>query len=130
MGDGTTFNMATAYVGDWRMEKEDVGEISIETDQIFPHENWPGANNISNDVCLLKVPKISRQVKNKTKWAIACLPQKDVTLGAACHVSGWGTTKPDGETSNKKREAAINVMTADYCNDPANSNMENYVVPN
>merc|ERR1712157_682866 len=82
--DGTTFNMATAYVGDWRMDKEDVGEISIETDQIFPHENWPGANNISNDVCLLKVPKISRQVKNKTKWAIACLPQKDVTLGAAC----------------------------------------------
>jgi len=128
--DGTTFDKVTVYVGDWRMDKEDVGEINIETDQIFPHENWPGVNNISNDVCLLKVPKISRQIKNKTNWGIACLPQKDITFGAACHVSGWGTTKANGEVSNKKREAAINVMTADYCNDPANSNMDTYIVPN
>ena len=54
----------TVYVGDWdrwNSNGEDIGEFSVNVQEMIIHENYGAVNGISNDVCLLKVATLSDQ---------------------------------------------------------------------
>lgn len=111
---------ATVHIGDYKMNTNDEGEISVDAKEIISHPSYPGANGIANDVCLLWMPNLANKVVDGTVYAAACLPTEDYTHGEACHVSGWGTTSSGGNTSNKMREVGLNLMSIPFCNDPNN----------
>jgi len=111
---------ASISIGDWRMNAADTGEFAVDAKEIIIHPNYPGANDIANDVCLLRTPSLANKVTDGTVYAAACLPTEDYRHGEACHVSGWGTTSSGGSTSNKMREVGMNLMSIPFCNDPAN----------
>jgi len=111
---------ASISIGDWRMNNADAGEFAVDAKEIIIHPNYPGANDIANDVCLLRTPNLANKVQEGTVYAAACLPSGDYRHGEACHVSGWGTTSSGGNTSNKMREVGLNLFSIPFCNDPNN----------
>jgi len=119
-------NVQTAeiFIGDWRQfNTGDTGEFTVTSSNIFMHEEYPGANGISNDICLIRTPNLANKKPNSCNgcYAAACLPADDFRHGEACHVSGWGTTTlgGGGSVSNKMREVMVNLFNWEYCNNPA-----------
>ena len=86
------------------------------------HQDYPGANGIANDICLIRTPNLANRAPSTCDgcYAAACLPSGDFRHGEACHVSGWGTTTlgGGGSVSNKMREVMVNLMDWEYCNNP------------
>jgi len=112
---------ATIHVSDWRMNNSgDSGEFSVDSQQIHMHEGYPGANGISNDICLIRVPNLANKANSNSVYGAACLPAEDYVHGESCFVSGWGTTSlgGGGNTSNKMREVGLNLFNNAYCNNP------------
>merc|ERR1711887_88611 len=113
---------ATIHISDFNMNKEDVGEFSVDAKKIIMHPDYGKHpdSEIANDICLLRTPNLDAKKNDDSVYAAACLPTSDFTHGEACYVSGWGTTQSNGNTSNKMREVGINLMSIDFCNDPKN----------
>merc|ERR1711970_80094 len=113
---------ATIHISDFNMNKEDVGEFSVDAKKIIMHPDYGKHpdSEIANDICLLRTPNLDAKKNDDSVYAAACLPTSDYTHGEACYVSGWGTTQSNGNTSNKMREVGINLMSIDFCNDPKN----------
>ena len=53
------FGSVTVHVGDWNRNGQDIGEFSVQAQEVIIHENYGAVNGISNDVCLLRVPTLS-----------------------------------------------------------------------
>ena len=51
----------TVHVGDWNRWAGDIGEFSVQAQEMIMHENYGAVNGISNDICLLKVPTLMNQ---------------------------------------------------------------------
>ena len=51
----------TVYVGDWNRNGLDIGEFSVQAQDMIIHENYGAVNGIANDICLLKVPTLVDQ---------------------------------------------------------------------
>ena len=51
----------TVHVGDWNRNGIDIGEFSVQAQEMIMHENYGAVNGISNDICLLKVPTLMNQ---------------------------------------------------------------------
>ena len=100
-------------VDDWDTQVVEPLEFMVQSESIHVHHNYPGLNQISNDVCLIKVPDLSKQCNGCYKPA--CLPKKDIQPGEACFISGWGTTKSGGTTSQFLKAAGVNVFSYAYC---------------
>ena len=54
-------DLLTVHVGDWNRWAGDIGEFSVQAQEMIMHENYGDVNGISNDICLLKVPTLSDQ---------------------------------------------------------------------
>ena len=103
------------------MKTHDEGEFHVTVKEIFMHPGYPDTRNgIANDVCLLWTQNMANRKLVNSVYAAACLPTTAYEHGEACHVSGWGTTFSGGQTSNKMREVAVNLMSINFCNDPQN----------
>ena len=48
-------------MGDWNRFGQDIGEFSVQAQEVIIHENYGAVNGIANDICLLRVPKLSSQ---------------------------------------------------------------------
>ena len=106
-------NSIGVIVDDWDTQVVEPLEFMVQSESIHVHHNYPGLNQISNDVCLIKVPDLSKQCNGCYKPA--CLPKKDIQPGEACFISGWGTTKSGGTTSQFLKAAGVNVFSYAYC---------------
>lgn len=92
-------------------------------EDIFIHPSYPGANGISNDICLLKVPSLAEAAPLSCNsggvnscFASACLPAENFSHGEACWVSGWGHTSSGGDfTSQFLRSVGVNLFSEEYC---------------
>ena len=88
------------------------------------HPDFPGWNNIGNDVCLLKVPSLSSAAPASCTaggtnrcFASACLPAEDFSHGEACWVTGWGATSWDGDVADYLQSVGVNLFSKEYCDE-------------
>ena len=52
---------AEVYISDHDYYYEDEGEFYVVAEEIIMHPNYGADNQISNDICLLRVPTLSEQ---------------------------------------------------------------------
>ena len=114
-----------AFVGDWnQLSSSDRGEFSVFALNGYVHADFPGENEIANDVCLLKVPSLAKsapqscqdQNGRNTCYDSVCLPTTDYKHGEACWLSGWGLTRENGGVSYVLKSVGINLFSNEYCN--------------
>jgi len=118
-------NSIDVLVDDWDTNVQDPTEFSVTSESIHVHHLYPGINQISNDVCLIKVPDLSTKCTGCFKPA--CLPTKDIQPGEACFISGWGTTSSGGATSQFLKAAGVNVFSYAYCKANSDGRLGNNV---
>merc|ERR1719285_1115554 len=80
------------YISDYDYYYQDEGEFIVTAEEIIMHPNYGADNQISNDICLLRVPTLSEQKPANCDgcYGAICLPPQDDPLpyGKACFVSG------------------------------------------
>ena len=99
----------------------------FQAENVIKHPNYPGPNDVSNDICILKVPSLSESappscfsdgvndfIVNKC-YASACLPAENFSHGEACWVSGWGTIEEEGDIPTFLQSVGINLFSKQYC---------------
>ena len=121
-------------------------KINTKVKTYIIHEDFPGANEWANDVCLIKVPDL------EDDFVPACLPSRDFTHGEACFASGWGvigmvvgancdflsfkhfSKLPFQDVSTMQtsgldlREIGVNLMSHDYCIEHSRIKTQNSVM--
>ena len=59
---GDFYDGITVWVADYHYYSyDDVGEFTVDAEEIIIHPNYGADNGISNDICLLRVPNLSEQ---------------------------------------------------------------------
>jgi len=85
------------------------------------HPDYADSSNHINDICLIKVPPLSVAAPEDCNdcFRPVCLPTPgtsgDSFAGQYCWIAGWGTISSGGNTSNKIRDAGVNIFSRDYC---------------
>ena len=110
----------------------DVGEFTVKATKMWIHENYGAINGISNDICLLKVPRLNETMPESCRTAVngskltLWLPPRhrgaDTTLNLDCESSRQDRAKKVGvQKSGVKfyiiyHQCNINYLLTIICN--------------
>ncbi|XP_073537715.1 hyaluronan-binding protein 2 [Phyllobates terribilis] len=107
-----------ASLGKLDIQKTETLEQIFDVEKIIIHENFREEMfSLHNDIALIKLKKSKGKCASETRNVkTACLPDRELSPGKICDISGWGMTEK-GRTAYLL-DASVQVISETNCSDP------------
>lgn len=94
---------------------EQVTDANEETLEILSYISHPSYNDrsLDHDFALLELVE---DAPIGSCITTACLPDEDVSVGASCFITGWGTLSSGGGSPRYLQEAMVTILDNSVCN--------------
>jgi len=101
----------TVVLGEHDRNRRTGYEQEITSSRAFTHPSW-NARQMNNDIALIK---LSRPAQLSRYVNPICLPDRDVSPGTSCYITGWGKTSSRSQMSHILQQAPMQVVDTDTC---------------
>jgi len=101
----------TVTVGEHDREMDEGSEVEVRVKKVFRHPQYDPMH-LNNDIALFKLEepvKLGKYVKT------ACLPTKNMEVGAKCYITGWGKMHHPGTMVRFLQQGMLPVVSNKDC---------------
>uniref|UniRef100_A0A8C5PPL1 Uncharacterized protein n=1 Tax=Leptobrachium leishanense TaxID=445787 RepID=A0A8C5PPL1_9ANUR len=108
----------SVFLGKVDLQKNESHQQSFDVKRIIIHENYrEEQTSLHYDIALMELKKVNKTCARGSKFVkIACIANRDFSVGKSCVVAGWGKTET-GFTA-QLLDATVQLISPAACSDP------------